>query len=150
MPINVRRGVLLLAAVLAGYGVALLVTGGFVIETPWGSLTTKRLNEPMTLKAIQDAGADALELNIYFVAADPLTTSEGVEARYLDILAAVRQEVTIPVAVKVGPYFSAMANMAQRLVKGGANGLVLFNRFLQPDIDLETLQVTPHLVASGL
>jgi dihydroorotate dehydrogenase (fumarate) len=99
-------------------------------------------------RAIQDAGANALELNIYFVAADPLTTSEGVEARYLDILAAVRQEVTIPVAVKVGPYFSAMANMAQRLVKGGADGLVLFNRFLQPDIDLETLEVTPHLVLS--
>jgi dihydroorotate dehydrogenase (fumarate) len=99
-------------------------------------------------RSIQEAGADAMELNIYFMAADPLTTAEGVEARYLDILSAVRSEVTIPVAVKVGPYFSAMANMAQKLVRAGADGLVLFNRFLQPDIDLDTLDVAPHLVLS--
>jgi dihydroorotate dehydrogenase (fumarate) len=99
-------------------------------------------------RQIQDAGANALELNIYFVAADPLETSAGVEARYLDILAAVKSEVTIPVAVKISPYFSALANMAQRLVRGGADGLVLFNRFLQPDIDLETLEVAPNLVLS--
>ncbi|MGE3821502.1 MAG: dihydroorotate dehydrogenase-like protein [Isosphaeraceae bacterium] len=97
---------------------------------------------------IQDAGADALELNVYLIAADPFTTSEGVEARYLDILSAVRREVTIPVAVKIGPYFSALPNMARRLVQSGADGLVLFNRFLQPDVDLETLEVRPNLVLS--
>jgi dihydroorotate dehydrogenase (fumarate) len=99
-------------------------------------------------RRIQEAGADALELNVYLVAADPHTTAEGVEARYLDILADVRREVTIPVAVKIGPYFSALPNMARRLVAAGADGLVLFNRFLQPDIDLETLEVRPNLVLS--
>ncbi len=96
-------------------------------------------------KLIQDAGADALELNIYFIAADIDMTSEQVESRYLDLVAAVRGSVTVPLAVKVGPYFSSMANMARRLVEAGADGLVLFNRFLQPDIDLETLRVDPHL-----
>jgi dihydroorotate dehydrogenase (fumarate) len=99
-------------------------------------------------RRIEEAGADALELNVYLVAADPFTTSEGVEARYLDILAAVRREVKIPVAVKLGPYFSALPHMARRLVQAGADGLVLFNRFLQPDIDLETLEVRPNLVLS--
>jgi dihydroorotate dehydrogenase (fumarate) len=99
-------------------------------------------------RQIQDAGADALELNIYFVASDPFTTSEGVEARYIDILEAVVDEVTIPVAVKIGPYFSALAHMARRFARAGADGLVLFNRFLQPDIDLETLEVAPNLVLS--
>ena len=89
---------------------------------------------------MQDAGADALELNIYFVAADLDMTGQEVEARYLDLVAAVKKTVSIPLAVKVGPYFSAMANMARRLVEAGADGLVLFNRFLQPDIDLETLE----------
>ncbi len=96
-------------------------------------------------KRIQDAGADALELNIYFVAADPDLTSADVEQRYLDLLAAVRESVSIPLAVKVGPYFSSMANMARRLVQAGADGLVLFNRFLQPDLDLDTLKVDPTL-----
>ena len=66
------------------------------------------------------------------------------ESRYLELVAAVKQSVSIPLAVKVGPYFSAMANMARRLVEAGADGLVLFNRFLQPDIDLETLETTPQ------
>jgi dihydroorotate dehydrogenase (fumarate) len=96
-------------------------------------------------RLIQDAGADALELNVYLVAADPDETGEQVERRYLDLVAAVRQGVTIPLAVKVGPYFSSMANMARRIVEAGADGLVLFNRFLQPDIDLETLSVDPTL-----
>jgi dihydroorotate dehydrogenase (fumarate) len=96
-------------------------------------------------KSIEEAGVDALELNIYYVAADPDTTGADVEARYLDLVASVRQAVSIPVAVKIGPYFSAMANMATRLVQAGADGLVLFNRFLQPDIDLETLSVVPAL-----
>ncbi|MGZ5351771.1 MAG: dihydroorotate dehydrogenase-like protein [Actinomycetota bacterium] len=101
-------------------------------------------------KLIQDAGADALELNVYFIAADPLETGADVERRYVELVAAVRQHVTIPLAVKVGPYFSSMANMATRLVDAGADGLVLFNRFLQPDIDLETLEVdtTLHLSTS--
>ena len=96
-------------------------------------------------KLIQDAGADALELNVYFVASDPEERGEQVEQRYLDLVAEVRASVTIPLAVKIGPYFSSMANMARRLDEAGADGLVLFNRFLQPDIDLETLQVDPAL-----
>ena len=99
-------------------------------------------------KMMQDAGADALELNIYFIAADQNMTGEQVEARYLDLVAAVKQSVAIPLAVKVGPYFSAMANMARRLVEAGADGLVLFNRFLQPDIDLDTLETRPKLALS--
>ena len=99
-------------------------------------------------KMMQDAGADALELNIYLVAADAETTAEEIEARYLELVAAVKQTVSIPLAVKVGPYFSAMANMARRLADAGADGLVLFNRFLQPDIDLETMETTPRLVLS--
>ncbi|HET7869295.1 MAG TPA: dihydroorotate dehydrogenase-like protein [Actinomycetota bacterium] len=96
-------------------------------------------------RLIEDAGADALELNVYFVAADPDLTSSEVEQLYIDLVAAVRSSVEIPLAVKVGPFFSSMANMARRLVEAGADGLVLFNRFLQPDIDLETLDVDPTL-----
>jgi dihydroorotate dehydrogenase (fumarate) len=99
-------------------------------------------------KLMQEAGADALELNVYFVAADPAMTSELVEQRYLDLVASVREAVSIPLAVKVGPFFSAMANMAMCLVGAGANGLVLFNRFYQPDFDLDSLEVVPHLVLS--
>ena len=92
-------------------------------------------------KMMQDAGADALELNVYFVAADAEMTGRDVESRYLDLVAAVKQSISIPLAVKVGPYFSAMANMGMRLAQGGADGLVLFNRFFQPDIDLDTLEM---------
>ncbi len=99
-------------------------------------------------KQIEDAGADALELNIYFVAADVNMTSEQVEAQYVDLVAAVRRSVSIPLAVKLGPYFSSMGHMARKLVDAGADGLVLFNRFLQPDIDLETLETRPKLVLS--
>lgn len=98
---------------------------------------------------MQDAGADALELNVYFVAADADETSEQVERRYLDIVEAVRSEIDIPLAVKVGPYFSSMANMARRIVDVGADGLVLFNRFYQPNIDLEDLEVVPDLQLSS-
>jgi dihydroorotate dehydrogenase (fumarate) len=97
---------------------------------------------------LQDAGADAIELNVYFLAASVDDTSADVEQRYVDLVAAVTQQVKIPVAVKVAPYFSAMANMAARLAKAGASGLVLFNRFLQPDIALDELEVAPHLVLS--
>ena len=98
-------------------------------------------------RLIQEAGADALELNIYYVVTDPQTGND-VEARYLELVEAVREVVTIPIAVKLGPFFSSIPNMALRLTLAGANGLVLFNRFLQPDIDLETLRVTPNLVLS--
>lgn len=96
-----------------------------------------------------DTGATAIELNIYLIAADMDETSEGVERRYLDIVEAVRSEIDVPLAVKVGPYFSSMANMAGRLVDAGADGLVLFNRFYQPNIDLENLEVVPDLVLSA-
>jgi dihydroorotate dehydrogenase (fumarate) len=99
-------------------------------------------------KMMQDAGADALELNIYFIAADLAMTGRDVEARYCDLVAAVKESVSIPLAVKIGPYFSALGNMAKRLVEAGADGLVLFNRFLQPDIDLETMETRPHLELS--
>jgi dihydroorotate dehydrogenase (fumarate) len=96
----------------------------------------------------QEAGADAIELNVYFLAASIDDTSAEVEARYVELVESVTRQVSIPVAVKVAPYFSAMANMAARLAKAGARGLVLFNRFLQPDIVLEELEVAPHLVLS--
>jgi len=99
-------------------------------------------------RQFQDAGADAIELNVYFLAASVDDSSEAVEQRYVDLVASVTQQVSIPVAVKVAPYFSAMANMAARLHRAGAAGLVLFNRFLQPDILLEELEVSPHLVLS--
>jgi dihydroorotate dehydrogenase (fumarate) len=95
-------------------------------------------------KLIQDAGADALELNTYFVAADGATTGAEIEARYISLVKAVRSAVSIPLAIKLGPYFTAMANMAERLVAAGARGLVLFNRFYQPDIDLKSKTVTTH------
>ena len=100
-------------------------------------------------KLIEQAGADALELNIYFVPTNPDHSAEAIELRYLDVVAAIRAQISIPLAVKIGPFFSSLPNMAKRLVKAGANGLVLFNRFLQPDIDLDTLEVTPNLVLSS-
>ena len=100
-------------------------------------------------KMMQDAGADALELNIYFVATDPEMTGPDVESRYLDLVSAVKQSVSIPLAVKLGPYFSSMPNMAQRLTRAGADGLVLFNRFIQPDIDLENRETSSELVLSS-
>jgi len=96
----------------------------------------------------QEAGADAIELNVYFLAASIDDTSAEVEQRYVELVASVTKQVSIPVAVKVAPYFSAMANMAARLTRAGAKGLVLFNRFLQPDILLDELEVAPHLVLS--
>ncbi|MBK7514378.1 MAG: dihydroorotate dehydrogenase-like protein [Betaproteobacteria bacterium] len=99
-------------------------------------------------RQFQEAGADAIELNVYFLAASVDDTSAEVEQRYVDLVASVTQQVGIPVAVKVAPYFSAMANMAARLHQAGAAGLVLFNRFLQPDITLDELEVAPHLVLS--
>jgi dihydroorotate dehydrogenase (fumarate) len=95
-----------------------------------------------------EAGADALELNIYSIPTDMGQTAAEVEQTYLDILHAVLSVVSIPVAVKLGPFFSNFAAMARRLDEGGADGLVLFNRFYQPDIDLEDLEIRPNLLLS--
>lgn len=97
---------------------------------------------------IQEAGADAVELNIFFLATDPQTTSREVEARYVEVVASVRERISIPLAVKISPYFTALPNLASRLVEAGANGLVLFNRFLQPEIDLDAMRVAPRLALS--
>jgi len=94
---------------------------------------------------IQEAGADALELNIYYLPTDPWLTGSDVERMYTDVVAAVRRAITIPLAVKIGPNFSALAHMAGELVTSGADGLVLFNRFYQPDLDLEKLEVVPNV-----
>ncbi len=99
-------------------------------------------------RLIQDAGADALELNVYMIPTRLDLTSDGVENTYLEILRDVKASVKIPVAMKLSPFFSSLPNMARRLDKAGANALVLFNRFYQPDFDLEELAVTPHLVLS--
>lgn len=96
-------------------------------------------------KNIEEAGADALELNIYYVATDPNKSSSDVEQVHLDSLKTVKEAVNIPVAVKLGPYFSAFANMATRLDAAGADALVLFNRFYQPDLDLEALEAVSNL-----
>jgi dihydroorotate dehydrogenase (fumarate) len=99
-------------------------------------------------KLIEQAGADALECNIYSIPTNPELSSSVVEQEYFDILKAVRSAVTIPVAVKLSPFFSNMANMAKRLDEAGANGLVLFNRFYQPDINLDELEIQPNVLLS--
>jgi dihydroorotate dehydrogenase (fumarate) len=99
-------------------------------------------------RQIQQAGADALELNIYSIPTDMTVSGVEVEKKYLDIVRSVKKTVTIPVAVKLSPFFSNFANMAGQLDDAGANGLVLFNRFYQPDIDLEMLEVNPNLLLS--
>lgn len=98
---------------------------------------------------IEEAGADALELNVYYLPTDIDVNGQEVENIYLDLLCQVKSSVTIPVAMKLSPFFSSPANMAKRLVEEGADGLVFFNRFYQPDLDLETLEVTPRLVLSN-
>jgi dihydroorotate dehydrogenase (fumarate) len=97
---------------------------------------------------IERAGANAIECNIYHIPTDPKLTSADVEKMYLDIVRAVKSTVTIPVAVKLSPYFSNLANMARRLDDAGADALVLFNRFYQPDIDLEELEIKPNVLLS--
>ncbi len=98
---------------------------------------------------IEDAGADALELNLYYLATDPNLTGAELEDTYVTLVRDVRQRVTIPIAVKLSPFYTALPNFARRLVDAGANGLVLFNRFYQPDFDLEELEVVPNLVLSN-
>jgi dihydroorotate dehydrogenase (fumarate) len=99
-------------------------------------------------REIQQAGADALELNIYYIPTDPETPAAAIEQEYIDILKAVKSEVSIPVAIKLSPFFTNFAHMARRLDDAGANALVLFNRFYQPDIDLDALEVTPNVLLS--
>ena len=99
-------------------------------------------------KQIEQAGADALELNIYFIPTDPSKTSADIEKMYVDDLKTVKGKVGIPVSVKLSPYFSATANMAKQLDDAGADGLVLFNRFYQPDLDLDELEVKADLELS--
>ncbi|MEJ0097209.1 MAG: dihydroorotate dehydrogenase-like protein [Bauldia sp.] len=100
-------------------------------------------------RLLEEAGASALELNVYFIPADLSLTGAAVEERYLDIVRAVRAMVAIPIAVKLSPYFSSVGNMALALEKAGADALVLFNRFYQPDIDLARLSVLPDLNLSS-
>ena len=100
-------------------------------------------------RAIQDAGAAAIELNIYYLPGDPHTPGREVEQRHIDILCRVKDAVTVPVAVKLGPHFSSVGEIALRLDQAGADGLVLFNRFLQPDIDPDTLTVRPAVDLSS-
>ncbi len=99
-------------------------------------------------KKIEEAGADALELNIYFIPTDAEMSGGHVEQMYLDLVSQVKASINIPVAVKMGAYFSSLPSMAARLDKAGANALVLFNRFYQPDFDLENLEVVPNLILS--
>ncbi|HEU4895847.1 MAG TPA: dihydroorotate dehydrogenase-like protein [Acidimicrobiia bacterium] len=102
----------------------------------------------MYSEILADQGIDALELNVYRLAADMRQTSEVVEKSYVDLVEKVKKSVGLPLAVKVGPYFSSIPDMARRLCDAGADALVMFNRFYQPDIDLETLDVIPNLVLS--
>ncbi|MCA9969883.1 MAG: dihydroorotate dehydrogenase-like protein [Anaerolineales bacterium] len=96
-------------------------------------------------RLIEAAGADALELNVYYMPTRPQMTGTEVEQMYVELVQSIKSNVTIPVAVKISPYFSAIANMAQRLASAGADGLVIFNRFYQPDFDLETETAVPTL-----
>ena len=98
---------------------------------------------------IQEAGADALELNIYNLPTDPEMTSSALEERYIDLVRSIRANIKIPIAVKLSPFFTALPNFAKRLTEAGVNGLVLFNRFYQPDFDLDELEVVPRLMLSS-
>ncbi len=99
-------------------------------------------------KQMEEAGADALELNMYFIPTDPSVAGPEIEAMYVDLMRDVRAHVKIPIAVKLSPFFSAPINMCHQLEEAGADGVVLFNRFYQPDFDLEELEVVPNLVLS--
>ncbi len=98
---------------------------------------------------IQDAGADGLELNLYYLPTDPSLTSSQLEDNYIKLVSDIRASIKIPLAIKLAPFFTALPNFANRLVDAGADGLVLFNRFYQPELDLEKLEVVPNLVLSN-
>ena len=100
-------------------------------------------------RKIQDAGADALELNLYYLSTDPSLTSMELEDTYTTLVKDIRKRVQTPLAVKLSPFYTSLPNFARRLVESGADGLVLFNRFYQPDFDLEELEVIPNLVLSN-
>jgi len=100
-------------------------------------------------RKIQDAGADGLELNLYYLPTDVNLTSNQIEDNSLKLVSDIRAQVKIPLAVKLAPFFTALPNFAKRLAEAGADGLVLFNRFYQPDMDLENLEVVPNLVLSN-
>lgn len=100
-------------------------------------------------KRIQDAGADALELNLYVLPTNPTVTSADLETEYLKLINNIRKQVQIPLAVKLSPFFTSLPNFVNKLSETGVNGVVLFNRFYQPDFDLEKLEVIPHLVLSN-
>lgn len=100
-------------------------------------------------RELQQAGADALELNVYYVAADPLESGDAVEARYLALLTELRQVVSIPVVMKLSPFFSSLPHFVRKLEAAGASGVALFNRFFQPDIDLQTLEMVDQLALSS-
>jgi dihydroorotate dehydrogenase (fumarate) len=100
-------------------------------------------------RAMQDAGAAAIELNIYYLPGDPHTSGRDVEQRHVDVLERVKDAVTVPVAVKLSPYFSSLGELALRLDEAGADGLVLFNRFLQPDVDAEELGLSSTVALSS-
>ncbi len=97
---------------------------------------------------IESAGADALELNVYFIATNPHETGAQVEERYLALVQEVRAAIDIPLAVKIGPFFSSIPNMIKKLAEAGADGVSIFNRFYQPDVDLEELEVVPNIELS--
>ncbi len=99
-------------------------------------------------KKIEQAGADALELNVYYIPTDFNLTSQELEQTYVDLVKDVHAQIHIPLAIKLSPFYTALPNFCSRLVEAGASGLVLFNRFLQPDLDIETLEVTPNLMLS--
>jgi dihydroorotate dehydrogenase (fumarate) len=98
---------------------------------------------------MEEAGADALELNIFNVPTDPSISASQLEDGYIELVRAIRRQIKIPIAVKLGPYFTSLANFARRLSEAGSDGIVIFNRFYQPDFDLEELEVTPNLVLSS-
>ena len=99
-------------------------------------------------RRIEEAGADGLELNIYNIPTDLAVTSAEIEDGYVELVRTVKSQIKIPLAVKLSPFFTSLPNLANRLSEAGANGLVLFNRFYQPDLDIETLEVVPNLVLS--
>jgi dihydroorotate dehydrogenase (fumarate) len=114
-----------------------------------GSLNGTTFGGWMTYaRQIQEAGADALEVNIYSVPSDPDRSAEDIEQSYVTIVASLKAQVKIPVAVKISPFFTNLAQFARRLDQHGADGLVLFNRFYQPDIELETLEISPNVLLS--
>jgi len=100
-------------------------------------------------KRIEQAGADALELNVYYVPTDVNRSSQDLDQTYTELVRNVRSQISIPLAIKLSPFFNSLPYLANQLTDAGANGLVLFNRFMQPDLDIETLEVTPNLLLSN-